>query len=312
MVNDKYRNALPLIVIIGMLAVSTASIFIRFAQQEAPSFVIAALRMIIATILISPIALRNNTREIFSISKKDLLLIVLSGFFLSLHFATWVTSLAYTSIASSVVLVSTGPLWVALLSVFLLHEKLNNFAFLGIFIALIGVILISLSDSCITNNLFACSLSFTNSDPSSILGDILALAGAVSVAGYFLIGRILRPRISLISYIFLVYGSASIFLIILLIISRESIMGYSNISYIWIFLTALIPQIIGHTIYNWTLKHISATLVSMFTLGEPIGTTILALFIFKEYPGLIKIIAIIFILSGIYYVSKINNNKEIS
>jgi len=306
MTNKNYRVLFPFIVIIGLIAVSTASILIRFAQQEAPSFVIASLRMVIATLMISPIAIGNYANEIVSINRKDLFLIIMAGFFLALHFATWVTSLEYTSIGSSVVLVSTGPLWVAIISALWLREDYNNFTFLGIFVAIIGVVIITLNDSCFYNELIICSDNLTRFDSKLVLGDILALIGAVSVAGYFLIGRVLRPKINLIPYIFLVYGSASIFLILLLIISKESILGFSNTTYLWIFLLALFPQLIGHSIYNWSLKHISATLASMVTLGEPIGTTILAILIFKEFPGLLKVIGMLMILAGIFYVSRLN------
>ena len=303
------RWSFTLTVIIGLLAVSTASIFIRFAQQEAPSIVIAALRMVVSTFVLLPLALKNYYQELFSISKKQFLLIILSGLFLALHFATWISSLAYTSIASSVVLVSTGPIWVAIFSKLWLREKQNNSIFLGIFLSFIGLILIALNDSCIKLGNLSCFVDISNLDHSSLLGDILAFIGALMVAGYFLIGRSLRQSISLIPYIFLVYGISAIFLFIFLFLSGKPILGYSNETYLWIILLALIPQTIGHSIYNWALKHISATIVSIFTLGEPIGTTILAIFVFKEYPGYIKLLGILLILGGIYIILRLNGKN---
>jgi drug/metabolite transporter (DMT)-like permease len=304
------RWSFTLTVIIGLLAVSTASIFIRFAQQEAPSIVIAALRMVVSTFVLLPLALKNYYQELLLISKKQFLLIILSGLFLALHFATWISSLAYTSIASSVVLVSTGPIWVAIFSKIWLREKQNNAIFLGFFLSFIGLILIALNDSCIKLGNLSCFVDISNLDHSSLLGDILAFIGALMVAGYFLIGRSLRQSISLIPYIFLVYGISAIFLFIFLFFSGKPILGYSSETYLWIILLALIPQTIGHSIYNWALKHISATIVSIFTLGEPIGTTILAIFVFKEYPGYIKLLGILLILGGIYIILRLNRTNS--
>ncbi len=156
MIEDRPRIALPLAILIAILAVSTASIFIRFAQREAPSLVIAALRLTVASLILAPLALTRHRDELRKLTRADWLLGLLSGLFLAVHFATWISSLEYTSVASSVVLVSTGPLWVALLSPIFLKEPLTRSVLGGMLLALLGGAIIGLSDSCQLENGLVC------------------------------------------------------------------------------------------------------------------------------------------------------------
>ena len=133
--------------ILGTLATSTAAILIRFAQDDAPSLVIAAWRMCLATLILAPLTLLRYRRELGSIDPGNLRLLVLSGLFLAAHFATWISSLQYTSVASAVVLVATNPLWVALFSLLFLKEKLNRQVGIGMLVALAGGLLIGLTDA---------------------------------------------------------------------------------------------------------------------------------------------------------------------
>jgi len=303
---DENRSPLilPLAIIVAIISVSTASLFIKFAQEEAPSLVIAALRLTLASLLLAPIAIIRHKEELLSLSRKELLLGFLAGFFLALHFATWISSLEYTSVASSVVLVSTGPLWVALLSPIILHESLPRKIFWGLLLAVSGGFFIALSDSCMWQSRLICETFFNSQNSKSMIGNLLALTGAFTITGYLLIGRRLRTKISLIPYIFLVYSMAAIVLIVIMLFARQSPLGFPKATYGWIFLLALIPQIIGHSTYNWALRFMPATLVAILTLGEPIGSVTLAYFILHESPGIVKIIGGIFILSGIYLASR--------
>ncbi|MFH2039167.1 MAG: DMT family transporter [Chloroflexota bacterium] len=305
MVEQRSPLFLPFAIILAIVSVSTASLFIRFAQLEAPSLVIAALRLTIASLLIAPIAIIRHRDEMIALTKKELLLGLLSGFFLALHFATWITSLEYTSVASSVVLVSTAPIWVALLSPFFLHESLSRKILWGLFLATFGGSLIGLSDLCNWQSGLVCPTISNFLNSKSMQGNLLALTGAIMVTGYLLIGRHLRTRMSLITYIFLVYSMASIVLIAFMVIARQSPFGFSGATYGWIFLLALIPQIIGHSTYNWALRFLPATVVAVITLGEPIGSASLAYIILHESPGLIKILGMTFILAGIYLASTV-------
>lgn len=303
--DSKTRLILPFALGIATLAVSTASIFIRFAQGDgAPSLVIAALRITIATLLISPVALTRYRDEIKRFSRTEVLLGAASGIFLAVHFATWITSLEYTSVASSVVFVGTGPLWVALLSPMLLKEHITRTTVMGLVLAVLGGSIIGLSDACTWNGSLSCPAFGELLQGRAMWGNFLALMGAWAVTGYLIIGRKLRAGTSLVPYIFLVYGMAAVTLMIMLLIANKSIFGYDAKTYSWIFLLAAIPQLIGHTTYNWTLKYLPATMVAVTVLGEPIGSATLAYFILNEIPSTLTIIGGILILLGIIFASK--------
>lgn len=292
-------------ILFGILAVSTASIFIRFAQSEASSLVIAAWRLTIASVILVPVAASTHKRELTSLTRGELLLALLSGIFLALHFATWITSLQYTTVASSVVLVSTIPLWVALLSPFTIKEPIRRAVLIGLILALVGGAVVGISDSCsISASRVVCPSLINFMHGQAFLGDILAVCGAIAGAGYLLIGRKLRSKMSLISYISLVYGMAAIVLVVIMLSARENPFGFSPQIYLWLILLALIPQLIGHSTFNWALGYLSAAYVSITLLGEPIGSTILAYFILREKPTPIKLVGGMLILVGIYIASR--------
>jgi len=298
------RLILPIAIVIAIIAVSTASIFVRFAQLEAPSLVIAALRMGFAVVAIAPFAIIRYRSELRSLTRHELWLGALSGGFLAVHFAAWITSLEYTSIVSSVVLVSTGPLWVALFSPLFLKEQLSRPVLIGMLLALLGVIVIALGDSCqISGGLVCPSMSgFLHGD--ALLGNFLALVGAWALAGYLIIGRKLRSGMSLVPYIFLVYGVAAAALCAAMLAAGQRPTGFSGMTYVWILLLALVPQLIGHSIFNWVLRYLPTTLVAITTLGEPVGSAVLAYFILQEIPASLTLFGGFLILVGIYISSR--------
>lgn len=300
MSNNQQPRHLFSIIFLAILAVSTASLFIKFAQKEAPSLVIAAVRMVLSSLILLPITITRFRKELISLNKKEIVLALISGIFLAFHFATWIASLEYTSVASSVALVSTGPIWVASYSLIILKEKISKSFILGMLITVTGVFLISINESCGKQVNLICPPLMSLLQIKSVTGDILALLGACMVSGYLLIGRRLRSQIPLIPYIFVVYSIASIVLIIMMLIAGQTPFGYSFQTYIWLLLLALVPQIIGHSTYNWSLRFLPASTIAVTTLGEPIGATILAYFILKETPGFLKIAGAITILAGIY------------
>ncbi len=250
------RSTLAFTLLGGILAVSTSSIFIVWAQNAgAPSIVIAAFRLTLATLVLAPFALTRYGSQLRQLKRKEWLLALLSGFFLALHFSVWITSLQYASVASSVVLVSTTPLWVALLSPLVLHERAGKATYIGLVLALLGGTVISLSDACTWQaGSVICPSTVTFFGGTAFLGDFLALSGAWMAAGYMLVGRKLRAQMDLIPYIFVVYGMAAILLIGFMAGLRESPLGLSPIIYLWLVLLALVPQLLGHSIFNWSLK----------------------------------------------------------
>ena len=291
--------------LISVLAASTGAIFIRFAQTEVPSLVIAAYRLGLATLILAFPALLRYRKEIRSIGRRDLFLVFGSGVFLALHFASWITSLEYTSVASSAVLVSMSPLIVALLSTLILHEPLSASAWLGLFIALSGSVIVGFSETLMfeSGKLVFVSAGSTLQG-NALWGNLLAFAGAVFVAGYLIIGRNLRKKMDLVPYAFLVFGTAAVCLFAASLFAGYSLSGYSAMSYVWLAALAVIPQILGHASFNWALGYLSATFVSTALLGEPIGSTILAYFLLKEPPGFLEITGGLLILFGIYLASK--------
>lgn len=285
---------------LGILAVSTASLFIRFAQSEVPSLVVAASRMGFATLFLSPFVLFSKTKRDLKWGKETWGLIVLAGVFLGFHFATWITSLEYTSVASSVVLVTTAPLWVALLAPVFLKEQLTRYVLIGLAVSLAGSVIVSLSGNCsFASGALTCSGLSGFFQGQHFWGNLLALAGAFLSCGYLMVGRKVRSRVNLTSYAFFVYLVASVVLIIMVIISGQRVSGYSLPAYGWLLALALVPQLVGHTAFNWALKYLPAAFVSIALLGEPVGSVILAYLFLHEKPVLFEIIGGGLILVGI-------------
>ncbi|MDZ7330497.1 MAG: DMT family transporter [candidate division KSB1 bacterium] len=267
----------------GLIAISFASIFIKLCS--APSLVIAAYRLTIAS-AVYIIFTRIRYGPILSrFSKVQRLWALASGSFLALHFATWITSLKFTTVASSVVLVQSAPVFVAIGSILFLREKPTKLTLLGIVIAFGGTFLISAHDF--------------SSDRSSLVGNLLAIAGAIGAAGYLLLGRKLRTEIATFQYVTIVYSVAAFWLLLFVGFSGSQLVGYDNQTYLLFIAIALIPQVIGHTTVNWALKYFSATAVAVIILGEPIGASILAVLILKEKISGMKILGGLIILTGV-------------
>lgn len=297
---EKTKSSPLIVLFVGILAVSSASLFIRLAQREAPSLVIAAFRMTIAALIVFPFCYKQFISEIRSATVQTKRLLLLSGLFLAFHFASWITSLEYTSVTSSVVLVTTAPLWVALLSPIFLKEKVTRWILAGLAISLIGSVIVGLSSSCVFQaGRFVCEGLTQTLHTRSLIGNGLALAGAFLSAGYLMVGRKVREHVSLSSYIFSIYSISAIVLIVLVLVSGEKVTGYSSDIYLWMIALALIPQVVGHSAFNWALKYLSAAYVSIALLGEPIGTVILTMLFLRENPSILEVAGGILILIGI-------------
>ena len=258
----------------GIFAVSTGAIFARMA--DSPALVTAAFRMGLASVVIVPFAWWKTGGELRRLSLKDLKLAVLAGFFLALHFATWIASLDYTSVANSVVLVNTIPIWVGLVSPWVTKDRIGTATVAGILLSVIGGTIIGADD-------FA-------GGGQALIGDLLALAGGMCAAFYLLLGRILRRKLSLLAYIAICYGSAAVFLWGAVLCLRLPVSGFSSSTWASFWGMALVAQLIGHSSYNWALKWFSTGLVAVSLLGEPIGATVLAWFIFGEGLTFTKVI----------------------
>ncbi|MDW8394674.1 MAG: DMT family transporter [Anaerolineae bacterium] len=288
------RSVSPvLVMLIGVLAVSTASIFIRYAQQSgAGSLAIAALRLTFATLVLVPPALLRCREEYRTLSGRDFVAALISGAFLGAHFATWIFSLEFTTIVSSVVLVTLSPLFVALGSALFLRERLLPHVLLGMGMAITGGIVIGLADA-----------GSTDAAPNPLLGNALALAGAMSIAPYLIIGRALRHKLSLLAYVALVYGAAAVVLFGALLVSGGSPLLGSPVAYLWIALLALVPQLVGHTSFNWSVRRLPAVYGTVPILGEPIGSSILAVLLLGEVIRPPIVLGAALTLGGIWLMS---------
>lgn len=277
-----------LVLFVGVVAVSFASIFIRLA--EAPPLIIAAYRLSLASLVIGPVALIRSGQELRALSRRDLFYLVTAGVFLALHFGLWIASLAYTTVASSVILVTMSPLLVGLSSHLLGMDRVTKWMLGGILLSVVGSVVIGYGDFALGGR--------------ALWGDILALGGAVMVTGYLLAGRRLRQGLSLLPYISLTYSVAAAVTVVFCLLTGQQFTGYSSTTYLMFLLLALVPQVIGHSAFNWALGYLSAPFISITILGEPVGATILAYLILNEVPTLLKIAGGVMILSGIYLASR--------
>jgi drug/metabolite transporter (DMT)-like permease len=277
-------NRKHLIIVIGVVSVSFAAIFIRLA--EAPPLVIGAYRLFIASVVLWPLTIKYSRNELGHLTLRDLWLSLASGVFLGLHFGLWISSLSYTSVATSVILATSSPLFVAIASYMILKEKITRNIIAGIVVCFIGVAFICWGNWGI--------------GADSFIGGILALSGALAASGYMLIGRSLRQRMGLLVYSAIICSTAGILLIIACLISGYAFSGYSGNTYLMMVLLALIPQLLGHLSLNWSLRFVSATLVTIAVLGEPVGANIWAFLILGEKPHVFEIVGSVFVLAGIF------------
>jgi drug/metabolite transporter (DMT)-like permease len=288
-----------LVIALGIAAVSAASVFTRYAQQAGvSSLVIAAYRVTIATLVLAPFALVRHRHELRAFTQRQWLLAATSGVFLGIHFAGWITSLAYTSVASSVVLVSASPLFVAIIAAFR-GERLTRAILIGIALTLLGTIVVGIGGACAQG----CPSLASFVQGRAFIGDMLALLGAVAGAVYLSVGRVLRATVSLTAYIFVIYGIAAGVLLLAVAAAGLPLAGFPPEAYLWLLLLGLVPQLIGHSSFNWALRYLPATYVAVTILGEPVGSTILAALLLNEIPGPLELVGAVLILAGIVIAS---------
>ena len=276
---------------LGVLIVSTAALLIRFAiDAGAGPLAVAAGRLTIAALIVAPIALMMRGPELRRLQRRDWAIAAVAGAFLAAHFATWFASLQYTSVASSVALVTTNPIWVGLLSWLLLAEPPSRRTVAGILTAVLGSALIIAAD-----------LGGASEAPgrSPMLGNGLALAGAVAISGYFLVGRGLNRRMTLLAYVAIVYGTAAVAMNAIAIAGGQGLWTIPAAAWLPIVAVALGPQLAGHTIINASLRHLSATFVALAILGEPVGSAVLAWLFLGETFAPLQLAGFATLLAGI-------------
>ncbi|WP_144512380.1 DMT family transporter [Bacillus sp. FJAT-22090] len=280
----------------GVFALSSSAIFVKLA--DAPATITAFYRMLFATLILLPFLLINkkNRQELRSLSKKQWGLGLLSGVFLAAHYVLWFESLNYTSVASSTVIVTLQPLFSMIGGYFLFKERFSKGAIMGFLVAIAGSIVIGWQDFQISG--------------LALFGDILALIAAGIITAYFFVGQHVRKKLSLIPYSVISYGSSTLLLGVFAFCQKTPFLHYSVQTW-WSFIgLAFIATILGQTIFNWLLKWLSTTIISMSILGETIGTCILAYFILDEVISLQQGMGIVLILIGLALFLLQNRKKE--
>ncbi|MGB3632825.1 MAG: DMT family transporter [Rubrobacteraceae bacterium] len=274
------RIALPAVAV-GVLAVSAAAIFIRLA--DAPAIAVSFWRCALGVAVLLPLAVARGEQVPRG---RTLWIGLASGVALGAHFAFWISSLDYTSVSASVVLVTTQPVFVAIFAYLLFGERTSPISFVGILVAISGTAVIAQDGSV---------------GSAALLGNALALIGAVMVAVYFLIGRSQRSGgVGVLPYVILVYSSASVTLLIVALVSSTPLWGYSGETWFWLWCLTLGPQIMGHTVFNWALRYVEASILAGTILAEPVIASFLAWIVLSEKPGIATVVGGAIILSGLY------------
>ncbi|HDX9610990.1 TPA: DMT family transporter [Bacillus toyonensis] len=273
------------ILFFGVFALSTSAIFVKLA--DAPAAIIAFYRLLFATVILLPLLLFNkrNRNELNTLSKKQWGFGFLSGLFLAAHYVLWFESLQYTSVASSTVIVTLQPLFSMIGGYFLFKERFTKGAVIGCLIAISGSIVIGWQDFQISGD--------------ALYGDILAFMAAGIITAYFFISQHIRKNLSLIPYSVISYGSSACFLGIFAYMQQQPFIHYATQTWLSFIGLAFIATILGQTIFNWLLKWMSATVISMSILGETIGTCVLAYFILSETITLQQALGISIIFIGL-------------
>jgi drug/metabolite transporter (DMT)-like permease len=278
-----------LAVLVGVFAVSFSALFVRLCS--APALIIATYRLLFTFLLLVPLSLVERFQGVRAMNRRQICLAAASGVFLALHLVTWFTSLKYTSVASSVVIVTTQPIFVVIGSYLFFREKVSRLAMFGGALALSGSFVIGAGDFQIGMQAF--------------VGDLLALAAAVFVSGYLLIGRRLRGNVELTGYTFVTYGVSSLVLVAASLLTRVPFYPYPAADWVLFLALAAVCTVLGHTVFNWVLRYVQASVVSVSILGEPIGAILWASLFLGENPTLRQVAGGALIFSGLFIFTRV-------
>ena len=275
------------LLILAVLCVSVGSIFVRLAA--APALAVAFNRIFLASAVVAPFAAPSLARAWPVLTARRRLILLASGVSLGVHFATWIASLSYTSVAASVLLVNTAPLFTLFFSWWFLGERASKAVLIAMAVALTGAALIAAGD-------------WGDGGAASLKGDALAVAGAVTMSLYHVIGRGLRDALPLPAYVLGVWSTAAATLAVLAATARVPVFGYPPRTVALFLALAVVPTVVGHGLVNRSLRHIPAPTVGLFLLGEPIAASILAYAVFGENPGALTIAGGVLVLAALALV----------
>ncbi|MFB6075135.1 MAG: DMT family transporter [Haloarculaceae archaeon] len=282
---------------VAVVGVSTSAILIRWSS--APPVVAAFYRVLFTTLLLAPLLVWRRYESVGRIGRRGWLTSAGAGLALAVHFAVWFESLRHTSVAASVTLVQTQPAFVALGAAFLLGERVTRRVAAGIAIAIAGAALLSGGD-----------LLGGAVGPRPLLGDGLALIGAVMAASYVLVGRSLRQRLALVPYVLVVYGVCTLALGAIALAAGDPLAGYAPREWLLFLAMAVGPGLLGHTLINWSLAHVESSVVSVTLVGEPVGSALLALVLLGEVPTAWTVAGGAVVLAGIVVTARERSTPE--
>lgn len=283
-----------LAVLVGVFAVSFSALFVRLSS--APAIIIATYRLLFTFLLLAPLSALERFDGVRRMSRQQVLLAAASGIFLALHFVTWFTSLKYTSVASSVVIVTTQPVFVLIGSWLFFRERVPRLALLGGALALCGSFVIGAGDFKVGMQAF--------------VGDLFALAAAILVSGYLLIGRRLRAGVELHGYTFVTYGTSSLVLVAASLATKAPFSPYPAKDWLLFFALAAVCTILGHTVFNWVLRYVQASVVSVSILGEPIGAIVWAALFLGENPTPRQLAGGALIFAGLFLFTRVTTKQK--
>jgi drug/metabolite transporter (DMT)-like permease len=279
---------------VAVAAVSTAAILVR--ASAAPELVQALYRLLFTTALVAPVAVARHREELRALaaSRRDLAVAALTGVALAVHFLSWFLSLDRTSVAASVTLVQAQPVFVAVGAHLLLDERVDRRTVAGIAVALAGAGAMALADP-------GASVPLAG---QALVGNGLALVGAATLAAYLLVGRSLRQRVSLFPYVTVVYAAATLALLVAAVAAGVPLLGYPGREWLLFAGLAVGPGLFGHTVLNWALAAVDSSLVSVTLLGEPVGSTLLAVAVLGEVPTPGTVVGGLAVLAGVVVVAR--------
>ena len=280
--------------IIGIFAISTSAILIRWSSSD--PLVIGSYRQTFATVLFLPFLIKDKFQEILNLSSREIFELVIIGILLGAHFGFWISSVKATSVAASVLLGTCHIVYVSIIGWVIFGEKLNSRGIIGTAIALAGIIILFWGDLV--------------EDPGNFRGNFLAFISGILAGLYYLGGRKHRKNISLSTYAFIVYLSSAIVMWFVVLTQGLEYRSIPNSEFQLFFLMALVPTLLGHTMQNWALAFLPAYVISITLLAEPIGSGLLAWYIFSEVPSLGVLVGGLIVLVGVYAVAL--SEKEIN
>lgn len=276
------KKYVKLILLLGAVGISVSAPLTRFST--APSIVLALYRMAIATLALLPVVLLKHKQELKTLPAKTALLCIMSGIFLALHFGCYLESVYRTSIAASTILTNTQVFFVAVIMLVFFREKLSKGCWLGIVLTFIGGVIIALA---------------SNSEGTTLEGNMYALASAVFMAIYSVIGRFCRQNISNSVYVFMVYGAAAVTLAVLVPVTGNVYFGYEAVNFLTAAGMVLFCTFMGHAVFSWGLKYETPSLIATVQSLEPVFATVLGIFLFGEIPGILVVIGGAVVISGV-------------